>query len=55
MTNIFAKTIAIATSAAFISVASLILTVPAHAQTAPFTQFSFKTNVTATPTNDPYI
>ncbi|WP_445626876.1 exosortase-dependent surface protein XDP2 [Nostoc sp. DSM 114167] len=53
MTNIFAKTIAIATSAAFISVASLILTVPAHAQTAPFTQFSFKTNVTATPTNDP--
>ncbi|MBN4005974.1 exosortase-dependent surface protein XDP2 [Nostoc sp. LPT] len=51
MTNIFAKTIAIATSAASISVASLILTVPAQA--ASFTSFSFKTNVTATPINDP--
>ncbi|MBN3943564.1 MAG: exosortase-dependent surface protein XDP2 [Nostoc sp.] len=51
MTNIFAKTIAITTSAASISVASLILTVPAQA--ASFTSFSFKTNVTATPINDP--
>ncbi|MEH2085251.1 exosortase-dependent surface protein XDP2 [Nostoc sp.] len=58
MTNIFAKTIAMpsagyayATSAASISVASLILTLPAQA--ASFTQFSFQTNVTATPTNDP--
>ncbi|QMS91495.1 PEP-CTERM sorting domain-containing protein [Nostoc edaphicum CCNP1411] len=51
MTNIFAKTIAIATSAASISVASLIITVPAQA--ASFTSFSFKTNVTATPINDP--
>ncbi|BAY42509.1 hypothetical protein SAMD00079811_00860 [Scytonema sp. HK-05] len=42
---------AIATTAAFVSIASLVTTLPAMA--ASFTQFSFKTNVTASPINDP--
>lgn len=59
--TIFANTIAypkgalsamaIATTAASISMASLVVTLPAMA--ASFTQFSFKTNVTASPINDP--
>ncbi|MCF2148590.1 PEP-CTERM sorting domain-containing protein [Desmonostoc muscorum LEGE 12446] len=51
MRTIFAKTIAIATSAASISITSLMVIAPAQA--ASFTGFSFKTNVTATPINDP--
>ncbi|MBD2409837.1 PEP-CTERM sorting domain-containing protein [Nostoc calcicola FACHB-389] len=51
MKTIFAKTMAIATSAASISITSLMVTAPAQA--ASFTGFSFKTNVTATPINDP--
>lgn len=51
MKTILAKMMAIATSTTSISVTSLMVAVPAQA--ASFTAFSFKTNVTATPINDP--
>jgi hypothetical protein len=50
MRTIFAKTISIATTAASVSIASLIAT---PAQAASFTSFSFKANVTASPSNNP--
>ncbi|MBC1236278.1 exosortase-dependent surface protein XDP2 [Nostoc sp. 2RC] len=51
MKTILAKMMAIATSTTSISITSLMVAVPAQA--ASFTAFSFKTNVTATPINDP--
>ncbi len=51
MKTIFALMSAIATTAASVSIASLVAAVPAVA--ASFTPFSFKTNVTASPINDP--
>ncbi|MDF5713446.1 MAG: PEP-CTERM sorting domain-containing protein [Rhizonema sp. NSF051] len=51
MKTIFGLTIAIVTTAASVSMASLVATVPAVAAT--FSPFSFKTNVTATQINDP--
>ncbi len=51
MKTILAKMRAIATSTTSISITSLMVAVPAQA--ASFTAFSFKTNVTATPINDP--
>ncbi|MBR8833460.1 MAG: PEP-CTERM sorting domain-containing protein [Stigonema ocellatum SAG 48.90 = DSM 106950] len=51
MKTIFDLTIAIATTAASFSIASLVAAVPTVA--ASFTPFSFKTNVTASPINDP--
>ncbi|WP_298917125.1 exosortase-dependent surface protein XDP2 [uncultured Nostoc sp.] len=51
MKSILAKTIAFSTSAACISMVSLTVAVPVQA--ASFSTFSFQTNVTATPINDP--
>ncbi|KAF3885199.1 MULTISPECIES: hypothetical protein [Nostocales] len=51
MKTIFARTISIATTTAFVSIASWVATIPVMA--ASFIPFSFKTNVTASPINDP--